>query len=109
MKHARLTYRSSFGDYGCAVDFRDDFAEKCAFRNKLGKFEDAYEWKPVARFGLPKENGTYYVTVHDTIGAMKDAVLRDEFHDGKFSLESVDYKVVAWMDILIPEPYKEEE
>lgn len=36
----RLTYKSSMGDYGSAKDFEDEFSEKCALRNKLGKFED---------------------------------------------------------------------
>ena len=36
----RLTYKSSMGDYGSAKDFDDEFSEKCALRNKLGKFED---------------------------------------------------------------------
>ena len=109
MKHARLTYRSSFGDYGCAVDFRDDFTEKCAFRNKLGKFEDAYEWNPVAKVGLPEKEDSYYVTVQDPSGLTEDVVFQDEFYNGKFSLESVGYKVIAWVNILVPEPYKEEE
>lgn len=36
----RLTYKTDFGDYGCAKDFEDLWAERCAFRNKLGKYED---------------------------------------------------------------------
>lgn len=36
----RLTYKSSWGDYGSAKDFEDSFSEKCALRNKLGKYED---------------------------------------------------------------------
>lgn len=36
----RLTYKSSMGDYGCAKEFESDFAEKCAFRNRLGEYED---------------------------------------------------------------------
>ena len=36
----RLTYKSSMGDYGSAKDFDDWFVEKCALRNKLGRFED---------------------------------------------------------------------
>lgn len=36
----RLTYKSSWGDYGSAKDFEDEFTEKCALRNKLGKYED---------------------------------------------------------------------
>lgn len=101
----RLTYRSALGDYGCVVEFENDWEEKNAFRNALGKYEDAFQWNPINKFGLPKENGTYFVTAHDSIGAMDDVVLRDEFHDGKFSLEKVDYKIVAWMPIHIPEPY----
>lgn len=36
----RLTYKSSMGDYGSAKTFDDEFAEKCAIRNALGKYED---------------------------------------------------------------------
>ena len=36
----RLTYKSSMGDYGNDVEFNDDWDEKCAYRNALGKYED---------------------------------------------------------------------
>ena len=36
----RLTYKSSMGDYGSDKTFEDDFTEKCALRNALGKYED---------------------------------------------------------------------
>ena len=36
----RLTYKSSWGDYGSAKDFEDEFTEKCALRDVLGKYED---------------------------------------------------------------------
>lgn len=36
----RLTYKSSWGDYGSAKNFEDDLSEKCALRNALGKYED---------------------------------------------------------------------
>lgn len=102
----RLTYRSAWGDYGCAVEFENDWEEKNAFRNKLGKFEDTFEWNSIDKCGLPKEEGAYFVTAHDSLGTMNDIVARDEFHNGKFSLEKVDFKVVAWMSIYTPEPYK---
>lgn len=101
----RLTYRSAWGDYGCAVEYDNDWEEKNAFRNALGKFEDAFQWNSVDKFGLPKEEGSYYVTARDSLGAMDDIVALDEFHDGRFWLEKVDYKVVAWMPVYIPEPY----
>ena len=101
----RLTYRSAWGDYGCAVEYDNDWEEKNAFRNALGKFEDAFQWNPVDKLGLPKEEGSYYVTAHDSLGATDDIVIRDEFHNGKFSIEKVNYKVVAWMPVYIPEPY----
>jgi len=45
----RLTYKSMMGDYGCAVEFKDGWEEKCAFRNRLGKFEDlGYEPEELA-------------------------------------------------------------
>ena len=36
----RLTYKSALGDYGLEKIFEDEFAEKCALRNALGKYED---------------------------------------------------------------------
>ena len=36
----RLTYKSSWGDYGSAKDYEDGWSEKCALRNALGKYED---------------------------------------------------------------------
>lgn len=36
----RLTYKSSWGDYGSAVEFDDSWDEMCALRNLLGKYED---------------------------------------------------------------------
>ena len=36
----RLTYKSSWGDYGSAKNFADEWSEKCALRNALGKYED---------------------------------------------------------------------
>ena len=36
----RLTYKSQMGDYGSAKDFTNEFEEKCALRNALGKYED---------------------------------------------------------------------
>ena len=36
----RLTYKSSGGDYGSAKNFEDEWSEKYALRNALGKYED---------------------------------------------------------------------
>lgn len=36
----RLTYKSCMGDYGLAKTFEDEYSEKCALRNALGKYED---------------------------------------------------------------------
>lgn len=36
----RLTYKSGWGDYGSAVVFDSEWDEKCAIRNKLGRYED---------------------------------------------------------------------
>lgn len=36
----RLTYKSSWGDYGSTKDFEDEWSEKCALKNALGKYED---------------------------------------------------------------------
>lgn len=40
VKMERLTYKSCFGDYGSEKAFENEFAEKCALRNALGKYED---------------------------------------------------------------------
>lgn len=50
----RLTYKSQMGDYGSAKDFTNEFEEKCALRNALGKYEDlGYTPDELKRF-LPK-------------------------------------------------------
>ena len=50
----RLTYKSGMGDYGLAKDFADEFEEKCALRNALGKYEDlGYTPEELKEF-LPK-------------------------------------------------------
>lgn len=36
----RLTYKSGMGDYGSAKTYDDEFFEKCALRNALGRYED---------------------------------------------------------------------
>lgn len=36
----RLTYKSLMGDYGSAKVFEDEYSERCALRNALGKYED---------------------------------------------------------------------
>ena len=36
----RLTYKSFCGDYGSQKEFADEWEEKCALRNRLGKYED---------------------------------------------------------------------
>lgn len=36
----RLTYKSDWGDYGSEKDFENEWKEKCALRNALGKYED---------------------------------------------------------------------
>ena len=36
----RLTYKSPMGDYGNNKEFEDEWEEKAAYRNALGKYED---------------------------------------------------------------------
>lgn len=36
----RLTYKSFMGDYGSKKVYEDEFAERCALRNALGKYEE---------------------------------------------------------------------
>ena len=36
----RLTYKSGIGDYGSTKIYDNEFSEKCALRNALGRYED---------------------------------------------------------------------
>lgn len=50
----RLTYKSCMGDFGSAKEFKDEFAEKCALRNALGKYEElGYTAEEIEKF-MPK-------------------------------------------------------
>lgn len=101
----RLTYKSSWGDYGSAIDWSDEREEITALRNKLGRYEDN-EWVSVAKYGKPKTDGEYEVTAVDSSG--KRFVTTDYYssESGSFIImESDDYTpVVAWRNL--PEPYK---
>lgn len=98
----RLTYKSSWGDYGSAVDWTDEREEIIALRNKLGKYEDN-EWVSVAKHGKPKTNGTYEVTV--VLDSGKRLVDADYCHSeyGFLYDECDNACVVAWRNM--PEPY----
>lgn len=98
----RLTYKSSWGDYGSAVDYADEREEIMALRNKLGKYEDN-EWVSVAKHGKPKTNGTYEVTV--VLDSGKRLVDADYCHSeyGFLYDECDNACVVAWRNL--PEPY----
>lgn len=98
----RLTYKSSWGDYGSAVNWADEREEIMALRNKLGKYEDN-EWVSVAEHGNPKTNGTYEVTVVFDSG--KRLVDADYCHSeyGFLYDECDNACVVAWRNM--PEPY----
>lgn len=100
----RLTYKSSWGDYGSAVDWADEREEIMALRNKLGKYEDN-EWVSVAKHGQPKTNGTYEVTVvFDSGTRLVDA---DYYGEYGFLYDECDNAcVVAWRNM--PEPYEGE-
>ena len=101
----RLTYKSSWGDYGSAVDWADEREEIMALRNKLGKYEDN-EWVSVAKHGKPKTNGTYEVTVVlDSGKRLVDADYYGEY-DGFLYDECDNAYVVAWRNM--PEPYEGE-
>ena len=103
VKVERLTYRSSWGDYGSAVDWADEREEIMALRNKLGKYEDN-EWVSVAKHGKPKTNGTYEVTVVFDSG--KRLVDADYYGEYGFLYDECDNAcVVAWRNM--PEPYGE--
>jgi hypothetical protein len=102
----RLTYRSSWGDYGSAIDWSDEREEITALRNKLGKYEDEdAEWISVAKYGKPKTDGEYEVTAVDSSG--KRFVTTDYYstdESGFIIMEADEYTpVVAWRNL--PEPY----
>ena len=101
----RLTYKSSWGDYGSAVDWADEREEIMALRNKLGKYEDN-EWVSVAKHGKPQTNGMYEVTVVFDCG--KRLVDADYCHSeyGFLYDECDNACVVAWRNM--PEPYEGE-
>lgn len=101
----RLTYKSSWGDYGSAVDWADEREEIMALRNKLGKYEDN-EWVSVAKHGKPKTNGMYEVTVvFDSGERMVDADYYNS-EDGFLLHDEFEHMcVVAWRNM--PEPYEE--
>lgn len=100
----RLTYRSSWGDYGSAVNWSDEREEITALRNKLGKYEDN-EWVSVAKYGNPKADGEYEVTA---IGSSGERFVTTDYYfseSGFLVMEEDEYTpVVAWR--YLPEPYK---
>lgn len=50
----RLTYKSCMGDFGSAKKFESEFAEKCALRNALGKYEElGYKPEEIQKY-IPK-------------------------------------------------------
>lgn len=103
----RLTYKSSMGDYGSAIDWEDRWQEIFALRNKCGKFEDE-DWVSVKDEGYPKEDGWYYVTIYDSCYNKRetDMVIFDNqemFHVG--SSNDGTRKVIAWK---YPVPYEGE-
>ena len=58
----RLTYKSSFGDYGSAKDFPTEHDEIIALRNKLGAYEDAEEQEEyTAEYDITKEGNCLMV------------------------------------------------
>lgn len=100
----RLTYRSSWGDYGSAVNWADEREEIMALRNKFGKYEDN-EWVSVAKHGKPKTNGTYEVTVvFDSGKRLVDADYCNSEYGFLYD-ECDNACVVAWRNM--PEPYEE--
>jgi hypothetical protein len=62
----RLTYKSAMGDYGQDKTFEDEFDEKCALRNALGKYEDlGMTSEEIAKY-LPKyQIGTYVYRIYN--------------------------------------------
>ena len=100
----RLTYRSSWGDYGSAIDWANDREAINALRNKLGKYEDN-EWVSVAKYGNPKFEKMYEVTVMKINDNTRWTDI--DFYNvlSGFSKDNVKgLHIVAWRNL--PEPYK---
>lgn len=93
----RLTYKSSWGDYGCNKTFENDWEEKNAFRNRLGVYEDVSIEHDIAKDGRPKEDGYYFVSVfnHDTV-TTSGTVSYYVANLREFTVEDSIHKVVAW-------------
>lgn len=97
----RLTYKSSWGDYGCNKTFENDWEESNAFRNRLGVYEDVSIEHDVAKDGKPKENGFYFVSVLNHATATTFATIDYYVADlQEFSIEDSMFKVVAWAGTL---------
>lgn len=103
----RLTYKSSMGDYGSAVDWKDQWQEIYALMNKVGKYEDN-DWKVIEKDGNPKKSG-YYLVTRILFGGCKTVGRR--FYNSKtnrWSEESaIEARLIAWK--YLPKPYEEGE
>lgn len=111
----RLTYKSSFGDYGSAIDYGDTYEDRMrevyALRNKLGKYEDN-EWRDISKVGNPKESGLYIVTVYkcdeETENFCKNVkMIYYRSTKNQWNIPKFLGKVTAWK--LPPKPYMEGE
>ena len=103
----RLTYKSSMGDYGSAVDWKDQWQEIYALGNKVGKYEDN-DWKVIEKDGNPKESGYYLVT---RILFDDSKTVGRRFYNSKTKRWSEDSamgaRLIAWK--YLPKPYEEGE
>lgn len=106
----RLTYKSSWGDYGGNVVFDDHYQEICAYRNKLGKFEDMEEWHVVKEEGMPKDSGIYLVTFECFLETRLREVGAVVIRDGNVVSPFMgDVDIIAWRDInLLITPYMDD-
>lgn len=98
-KIKRYTYKSSFGDYGSAVDWESEQVEIQRLRDKLGVFEDN-DWQSVKEDGLPKKSGVYDVTVENECGERR--VQKDYFYDDWNNFINYKNNVVAWKNLQLP-------
>ena len=93
------------GDYGSAIDWKDQWQEIYALRNKVGMYEDN-EWNDIKEKGNPKTSGSYLVTCEDPDGN-RYTIIKYYYHDEDEWYFNFHSKVIAWHNLL--KPYKEGE
>lgn len=93
----RLTYKSIMGDYGIAKDFANEFVERNAVRNRLGKYEDlGMEPGDIGEY-IPKFpiGSSVYRIYHNRVFELRVIGFKIE-HDGKYYKLYINYNAPAY-------------